>query len=121
MTANETQHNARIVLERNADKTLTLECYVNGQRKRQTLTYGFELYEIRDALDEQDRQLQAKLAHDLALEEERRRLRHRNNLSYIRSSYGDNFAQRVYGEHFAHEVRKEPKAKVGIEATVDLL
>lgn len=111
----------RIVLEAGPDATLILECYVNGQRSRTTLTRGIELHEIRDELDRQARQLEAKRLTDLEAEEAKRRALHRHNLHYIRSNYGDNFAKRVYGEHFAPTPERSAPRKVGIEANVDLL
>src|SRR5580692_6820526 len=88
----------RVVIERGTEGALILECYVNGQRHRTTLTRGIELHEIRDELDRQGRQLEAKRLTELEAEEAKRRALHRHNLHYIRSNYGDNFAKRVYGE-----------------------
>jgi hypothetical protein len=112
----------RVIVERGAEGTLILECYENGQRKRLTLTPGSELYEIRSELVRQSEQLTAKRKREQELADEKRTSLHNHNLNYIRRSYGDVFAQRVYGEHFAPERAKaQPKPKIGIEANVDLL
>jgi hypothetical protein len=85
----------RIIVEQQPDGSLIAEFYINGARTRQTLTFGFESFEIKEALGEQARANAAAAAREAAREAQAERERHNRVWNYVASSHGIGFANRT--------------------------
>jgi hypothetical protein len=85
----------RIIVEQQPDGSIVAEFYINGARSRQTLTLGFEAFEIKAALADQARANAAAAAREAERAQAQERERHNRVWNYVASSHGIGFANRT--------------------------
>jgi hypothetical protein len=88
----------RVIVELNADHTLTIEYYINGQREIHTLPRGSELYGIKDALLEIERNFISRAEAKANGEVAKAVRRHRAVWDDVAAHHGNTFANKTVGE-----------------------
>jgi hypothetical protein len=85
----------RVIVELQPDGTLVMEYYTNGQRSRDTLTLGFEAFEIKDQLRNQAQHLATAAERKAAALAEAASRRHNQAWRYVATNHGIEFANRT--------------------------
>jgi hypothetical protein len=91
----ETKPKPRLIVEQQDDGTLVLELYINGSRSRRNVTFGFEAFEIKEALAEQKRSIEAQAARKAQELELAAQRRHSQVWSYVAQNHGVGFANKT--------------------------
>lgn len=91
---------SRVIIEHNADGSMTLEHYINGARTKETLLEGIELLQIREAFAAQDNAIKAAAARKAEQQLEKERALHRR--VWFNTAYGVDRI-RGQGEGFANK------------------
>ena len=116
----------RLIVEQQDDGTLVIEIYVNGSRSRRTVTFGFEAFEIKEALAEQKRAIDAQAARKARELEEAAQRRHNQVWSYVAQNHGVGFANKTVNgvNSLAQRARvdqKERPEQPTLKAMLDLI
>jgi hypothetical protein len=108
----QTKPRPRVILEQQDDGSLVLEYYINGNRTRETLSRGFEMIAVRDALAFQARDIVAAAERKQIMHDIEAAARHRRvwQIAASRTNQGVEFANRVIGPINGHtHAAKSPK------------
>lgn len=124
--ATETQSPPRVIIELQPDGSLMVESYVNGSRTKLPLTFGFEAFEIREALAHIKRQRAeyAKLQAEKAVAAEK--ARHGQVWRYVAENHGIGFANRTVNgvkslKRNAKVEQKQKQPSASVKAMIDLI
>ena len=116
-----TEPTARVVIELNANGSITMESYKNGQRQQLTLSRGQEWWEILDELAMQKRQAIAQAERKAEAEAKAGRMRHNRVWTDAAQKFGTGFAARtIKGDvppSFGRYMLPEPTPKSKSKAT----
>jgi hypothetical protein len=103
-----------------------MEYYTNGQRTRETLTLGFEAFEIKEQLRIQAKNHASAAERKAAQLEEQANRRHNQAWRYVATNHGIEFANRTVNGTNSSKInaRKdatEPKPQPSIQDMLSLL
>lgn len=91
----ETQSLPRVIIELQVDGSLMVESYVNGMRSKLPLNFGFEAFEIREALAHIKRQRAEYAKQQIEKAEAAAKARHGQVWRYVAEGHGIGFANRT--------------------------
>lgn len=126
MSDNKIQSLPRVIIELQADGTLMVESYVNGMRSKLPLTFGFEAFEIREALAHIKRQRAAYAQQQAEKALAAEKARHGQVWRYVAENHGIGFANRTVNgvkslKRNAKVSQKEKPTSSTVKAMIDLI